>query len=322
MNDGFGRKIDYLRISVTDRCNLRCTYCMPEHGTDWLPHEDILRYEDILRLCRIFAELGVTKYKLTGGEPLVRKGLASLAAGIKAIPGTQSVTITTNGVALREQLPALLKAGIDGVNLSLDTLNRARYAALTRRDALPEVLEGLRAAMETPQLRLKLNCVAMAGGGEDWTALAALARDNRLAVRFIELMPIGLGAMLGGCTEEDVSKALEEAYGPLTPSEGVYGNGPCRYFSLPGFAGKIGFISAMSHKFCAGCNRVRLTATGFLKTCLQYETGVDLHPLLSGPDGALRAAIEEAIRNKPAEHRFSAGNVPAREKHDMNQIGG
>ena len=322
MNDGFGRKIDYLRISVTDRCNLRCTYCMPESGTDWMPHEKILRYEDILRLCRIFASLGVNKYKLTCGEPLVRKGLASLAAGIREIPGTKSVTLTTNGVALREQLPALLEAGIDGINLSLDTLDRGRYAAITRRDELPAVLEGLRAALAAPQLRLKLNCVAMAGGREDWVALAALAKDSRLAVRFIELMPIGLGGMLGGCTEEDVSGALAQAYGPLTPSEGVYGNGPCRYFSLPGFQGKIGFISAMSHKFCAGCNRVRLTATGFLKTCLQYETGVDLAPLLAGSDEALRAAIEDAIRNKPAEHRFTAGDVPARERHDMNQIGG
>ena len=322
MNDGFGRKIDYLRVSVTDRCNLRCTYCMPETGTEWLPHEKVLRYEDILRLCRIFASLGVTKYKLTGGEPLVRKGLASLAAGIRAIPGTTSVTLTTNGVALREQLPALLEAGIDGINLSLDTLDRDRYAAITRRDALPAVLEGLETALAAPELRLKLNCVAMAGCREDWVELASLAKDNRLAVRFIELMPIGLGGMLGGCTEEDVSGALEQAYGPLTPSEGVYGNGPCRYFSLPGFRGKIGFISAMSHKFCAGCNRVRLTATGFLKTCLQYETGVDLAPLLTGSDEALRTAIEDAIRNKPAEHRFTAGDVPSREKHDMNQIGG
>jgi cyclic pyranopterin phosphate synthase len=321
VNDGFGRTIDYLRVSVTDRCNLRCAYCMPESGTEWLPHERILRYEDILRLCRIFASLGVTKYKLTGGEPLVRKGLASLAAGIRAIPGTQSVTLTTNGVALKEQLPALLEAGIDGINLSLDTLDRARYAALTRRDALPTVLEGLRAAMDAP-VRLKLNCVAMQGSEEDWIALASLAKDKPLAVRFIELMPIGLGRALGGCTEEDITKVLSREYGPLTPSEGVYGNGPCSYFSLPGFAGRIGFISAMSHKFCAGCNRVRLTATGFLKTCLQYETGVDLAPLLSGPDEALRAAIVEAVRNKPAEHRFSCGDVPAGERRDMNQIGG
>ena len=322
MNDAFGRKIDYLRISVTDRCNLRCTYCMPETGTEWLPHEKILRYEEILRLCRIFSGLGVTKYKLTGGEPLVRKGLASLAAGIKAIPGTESVTLTTNGVALREQLPDLLAAGVDGINLSLDTLDRARYAALTRRDVLPAVLSGLEAAMAAPGLRLKVNCVAMADGRADWTALAALAKENPISVRFIELMPIGLGGALGGVTEEDISAVLEAAYGPLAPCAGVFGNGPCRYFSLPGFQGKIGFISAMSHKFCTGCNRVRLTATGFLKTCLQYETGVDLAPLLSGEDEALRAAIEEAIRLKPAEHRFTAGEVPEGEKHGMSQIGG
>ena len=202
MIDALGRNIDYLRISVTDRCSLRCTYCMPEDGVQWLPHEEILRYEELLRLCRIFVSLGITKFKLTGGEPLVRKGVADFIRSLKQIDGVQSVTLTTNGVDLKNQLPALLDAGIDGINLSLDTLDRARFAARTRRDCLDQVLEGMYAALAVPGLNFKLNCVSMAGAEEDWIALAALAKDRPLTVRFIELMPIGLGqgrrSLLGG----------------------------------------------------------------------------------------------------------------------------
>ena len=160
MLDGFGRSIDYLRISVTDRCNLRCVYCMPEEGVPWMPQESILRYEDILRLCQFFVSLGIVNFRLTGGEPLARKGLAALVAGIKAISGAKRVALTTNGVALAENLPALVGAGLDGLNLSLDTLDRERFSALTRRDLLPEVLRGLDAALAAPGLNLKLNCVA------------------------------------------------------------------------------------------------------------------------------------------------------------------
>ena len=322
MRDGFGREIDYIRISVTDRCDLRCVYCMPDDGVEWTPHSGILRYEDILRLCGIFVDLGITKFKLTGGEPLVRKGIDSLVAGLRAIPGTESVTLTTNGVTLAEKLPALMAAGLEGVNISLDTLDRERFAAITRRDRLPQVLEGLDAALKTPGLGVKVNCVAMEGREDDWVALAALARSEPLAVRFIELMPIGLGGGLKPCGEAAVRAALEAAYGPMTGNDDVKGNGPCRYFALPGFRGRIGFISAMSHKFCAQCNRVRLTAAGYLKTCLQYDTGVDLAPLLSGPDEALRQAITDAVARKPAEHCFTAEDVQHRERRIMSQIGG
>ena len=322
MLDLNGRSIDYLRISVTDRCNLRCAYCMPEEGVEWMDHGKILRYEDILRLCRLFGALGVTKFKLTGGEPLVRKGLPTLVEGLKAIPTTQSVTLTTNGVLLADQLPALLDAGLDGVNVSLDTLDRARYAQVTRRDLLPRALEGLEAAANTPGLNVKVNCVPMGDDGENWAALAALAKDRPVAVRFIELMPIGLGKSLSPCTEEQVRGELERVYGPMEPWDGPLGNGPCRYFTLPGFAGKIGFISAMSHKFCHRCNRVRLTASGFLKTCLQYETGVDLAPLLAEDDRVLLDAIQAAVEHKPAAHRFEESSVDAGEARRMNEIGG
>ena len=322
MLDGFGRRIEYLRVSITDRCSLRCTYCMPEDGVQWLPHGEILRYEELLRLVRLFANLGVKKIKITGGEPLVRKGVAGLIGEIKVIPGIEQVTLTTNGVALKVQLPDLLSVGIDGINLSLDTLDRERFAEITRRDALPQVLEGLDAALRAPGLNLKINCVAQAGREEDWIALAGLAKDHAVALRFIEPMPIGLGGGLTACTEADIRAALTGKFGPLTPFDGKLGNGPAKYFTLPGFSGKIGFISAVSHQFCDQCNRVRLTATGYLKTCLQYDVGADLHPLLAETDEVLQAAIVAAIENKPKAHRFSETTVENRESHIMSQIGG
>ncbi|MCC8025291.1 MAG: GTP 3',8-cyclase MoaA [Clostridium sp.] len=322
MIDGKSRTIDYLRISVTDRCNLRCVYCMPEKGVEWMPHEAVLRYEDILRLCRVFAGLGVTKYKITGGEPLVRKGLDTLISGIKAIPGAESVTITTNGALLKEQLPALLEAGLDGVNISLDTLDPARYQELTRRDELKAVMGSLKAALGAPGLNVKINCVPTGDRSRDWLELAALAREERAAVRFIELMPLGLGRSLASCTEAEIRRLLEKEYGPMAPFVGKLGNGPCRYFTVPGFLGKIGFISAMSHQFCHQCNRVRLTAGGFLKTCLQYNEGIELSPLLKGSDRQLREAIRAAIYRKPGAHQFAAGAGAGLEGHLMNQIGG
>lgn len=322
MIDSFGRKIDYLRISVTDRCSLRCTYCMPVDGVQWLSHTEILRYEELLRLVRIFVSLGITKFKLTGGEPLVRKGLADFIRSMRAIDGVQSVTLTTNGVDLKNQLPALLDAGIDGINLSLDTLDRARFAARTRRDCLPQVLEGMHAALAVPELNFKLNCVSMAGAEDDWIALAALAKDRPLTVRFIELMPIGMGQGSAPCTEAEVSAALERVYGPLTPYDTPLGNGPAHYCSLPGFAGKIGFISAVSHQFCERCNRVRLTASGYLKTCLQYDVGAALAPLLKESDDVIRAAIEDAVSRKPVSHQFTNPSPEHREGRIMSQIGG
>ena len=323
MVDGQGRAIRYLRVSVTDRCNLRCRYCMPESGVDWVPHGRVLTYEQMARLVGLCAGLGVEKVRLTGGEPLVRRGLSALVRMVKETPGIRQVCLTTNGVLLPEQLPALLEAGLDGVNLSLDTLDRGQYAALTRRDELPRALAGLEAALAAPGLTVKLNCVPLAANEDQWVPLAALARDRDLAVRFIELMPIGLGRGLPGRSEAQVLARLEAAFGPLRPLEAPPG-GPARYGTFPGFQGRVGFISAMTHPFCAACDRVRLTASGFLKTCLQYQTGVDLRALLEAGagDSALRAAILEAVRQKPACHHFGSAPAPGDEGHTMNQIGG
>ncbi len=324
MLDQFGRSIRYLRVSVTDRCNLRCRYCMPEEGITWVDHSAILSYEQILRLVRLAAGLGVEKVRLTGGEPLVRKGLVGLVRGIKATGGIRTVSLTTNGVLLAEQLPALLEAGLDGVNLSLDTLDRDQFAALTRRDELPRTLEGLEAALAAPGLTVKLNCVPSGDNDAQLVPLAALARDRDLTVRFIELMPIGLGDTLTRRTEDEVLSRLEKAFGPAIPCPSDPLAGPSRNVTFPGFRGQVGFISAVSHQFCQSCNRVRLTATGFLKTCLQYDHGVDLKALLDtgADDAALLEAMAEAIGRKPASHHFGGSRQARDEGRNMNQIGG
>ena len=320
MKDGFGRTIDYLRISVTDRCNLRCRYCMPEEGVDQLSHEEILRYEDILRLASIFAKLGVRKVRLTGGEPLARKGLAALVEGLRAIDGIREVAVTTNGTLLTDQLPGLLAAGLTGVNISLDTLREETFRQITRREGVGRTVAAIDACLAAG-LPVKVNCVPIAPE-EELVELAGLAKDLPLAVRFIELMPIGLGKDLCGRREDELRALLERAYGPMAPYEGHLGSGPSRYVAPSGFQGQIGFISSLSHQFCDRCNRVRLTANGFLKTCLQYDRGVWLRPLLGGPDEGLEEAILAAVRDKPAAHQFAKGQVAGGERHIMSQIGG
>ncbi len=326
MLDRCSRTIDYIRISVTDRCNLRCVYCMPEDGIQWVPHNAVLSYEEILRLCRIFARLGLSKIKLTGGEPLVRRGMDRLISDMKAIDGIRCVTLTTNGLLLSEQIEGLVQAGLDGVNISLDTLDPQQFKEITRRDGLDKVLAGLYAALSYPGLNVKLNCLPMGRNDEQLVPLAGLAKDAPLSVRFIEVMPIGLGKTLTHRSEEDVKAILEAAYGPMTPYEGKrLGNGPCHYFELPGFTGKVGFISAISHQFCDQCNRVRLTSEGFLKTCLQYEIGVDLKALMNEgfDDDYIAQAISETIFNKPSQHHFAdTSGETALEQHVMSQIGG
>lgn len=325
MIDRCARTIDYIRISVTDRCNLRCVYCMPENGVQWIPHNAVLSYEELLRLCRIFAGLGLSKIKLTGGEPLVRKGIDRLISDLKAIDGIRCVTLTTNGLLLADQIDSLVDHGLDGVNISLDTLDREQFKAITRRDALDKVLKGLDAALSHPGLNVKINCLPMGTNDDQLVPMAGLAKDSRLAVRFIEVMPIGLGKSLTHRSEDDVKAILERAYGPMTPYDGTLGNGPCHYFSLSGFTGKVGFISAISHQFCDQCNRVRLTSEGFLKTCLQYEMGIDLKALMVDgyDDSHIAEAVFQAIYNKPNQHHFvDTSGETGLEQHVMSQIGG
>ncbi|HEX3022439.1 MAG TPA: GTP 3',8-cyclase MoaA, partial [Lachnospiraceae bacterium] len=271
-------------------------------------HEDILSYDEIVRLCRCFATLGINKIKLTGGEPLVRKGLANLVRMVKGIDGIKSVTLTTNGILLKDQLPELMEAGLDGVNISLDTLDPNSYERITRSNVLSNVLAGLKEALRYEELNVKINCVPIPGlNKEDILSIAQLAKDSRLSVRFIEMMPIGLGKQYPFYSEDSILEELESIYGQLQICESKLGNGPAHYYSIPGFVGKIGFISAISHKFCDECNRVRLTSDGFLKTCLQYAEGTDLKYIVraTNEDSELEQAIRQTIFRKPKSHQFS-----------------
>lgn len=324
MLDQYGRIIDYMRISLTDRCNLRCIYCMPEEGICQIPREELLGQDEIIKICRLAGELGISRIKLTGGEPLVRRICVPLVKELKALPGIQQVTLTTNGILLKEQLPGLMEAGLDALNISLDTLEAENFRRITRRNELDRTLEGLEAALSYPSLKVKINCVPTFQTDQELLQVAALARENPLHVRFIEMMPIGLGKDFTARDENSVKEILEKKYGILTPVSEILGNGPCHYYTLGGFKGKIGFISALSHKFCNQCNRVRLTSTGYLKGCLQFENGVDLKALLrnGASDEILKNALQKAIFEKPAGHNFQEKKNGREESHIMSQIGG
>ena len=325
MFDSKGRNIHYLRLSVTDLCNLRCRYCMPD-GVDKLEREDILTYEEFLRLAALFARCGVDTVRVTGGEPLVRKGVEQLVKGLKAIPGIRKVTMTTNAVLLEQQLPALLEAGLDSVNISLDTLDPALFAKITARDEFAAVQAGIHAALESG-IPVKLNCVPQVGVNEgELEALAALAEDKPLQVRFIEMMPIGYGAAMPCISGPELLTRFRRRWPELAPLPGAacaaLGDGPAVYYTVPGWKGDIGFIAAVHGKFCASCNRVRLTSQGFLRPCLASETGCDLRTLLRGgaADEELLQAIRETIWSKPREHHFGDNSIPA--TRGMYRIGG
>lgn len=326
MTDNFGRNIDYIRISITDRCNLRCVYCMPEEGVESLRHSDILTFDEILRICRVLAKKGLKKVKITGGEPLVRRGAANLIKQIKDIDGIQSVTITTNGVLLTEQYHNLVGAGADSITVSLDTMDREKYAKITRRDEFKKVIDGIKYAQKENKVRLKINAVPIYGLDEaEILSLIEFAREYDTDVRFIEVMPIGSGTEFETVTEDDIKDIIEKHYGKLTLYSEKRGNGPAVHYSLDGFKGKIGFISAVSHKFCDKCNRVRLTADGCLKACLQFEAGADLMPCLrgGGTDAQLEEIMLAGIANKPQSHRFDDKDYFNEKEHrNMSQIGG
>ena len=323
MLDQYGRKIDYLRISVTDRCNLRCRYCMPEPMAA-VRHEDILRYEEILRICRAAAELGITKFKVTGGEPLVRAGCTEFIAALKKQPGTEQVTLTTNGMLLEKNLDALAAAGLDGVNISLDTLDNARFRSITgyTGDGADTLLRVLKECCANG-LHTKINAVLLEETEADAPALAAIAETLPADVRFIELMPIGFGTAMKRVSPEDILIALKERWLDLAPTDERRGNGPAHYYKSAALLGRIGFIDAVSHKFCAGCNRVRLTSTGQLKPCLCYADSADLRALIRGgcTDEGLKDALRAAVYAKPRAHCFDT-NAVITEKHAMSQIGG
>lgn len=320
MTDQYGRPVRYLRISLTDRCNLRCRYCMPEQGVDLCAHADLLRYEEIVAIARAALDCGIDTFKLTGGEPLARRGVPVLVAALKELPGTRQVTLTTNGLLLGDQLDALVAAGLDAVNVSLDTLDETQYHTLTRRAFAPgAVVDTVRAAARV--LPVKVNAVLLPETADQWLPLARLAADPGVDVRFIEQMPIGKGEADPGLAGDKVLAALRQAWPDLAPCNEPRGNGPAHYYKSAGLTGRIGFIDAVSHRFCASCNRLRLTCTGMLRPCLCYDDGTDLRALLrsgAGPD-KLKNAVEQAIAAKPEGHCFGSGHGS---RQTMNRIGG
>ncbi len=338
MQDGLGREIDYLRISVTDKCNLRCRYCMPPHGITSLAHEEILTLEEIFRLVGIMEQLGIRKVRLTGGEPMVRKNLSWLVEQIHGLCGIREIAMTTNGTLFAPQAKVYREAGLTAVNISLDTLDPKRFRCITgcdradRAAGVDSVLRAIDAALEQ-QLRVKINCVpCVEMNGDDLEGIAMLAEDRPVDVRFIELMPIGCGKEYTGISSKEILRRLERRFGAAIAVQGKVNmaTGPAEYYQFPGFSGRIGFISPISHKFCNECNRIRLTCEGRLKLCLHYDRGLELKPLLrSGvSDEEIGRQIINALKEKPSEHHFkekAAGEeLPGgvEEQRKMVQIGG
>lgn len=323
MLDRYGRVINYLRISVTDRCNLRCCYCMPE-GVQDVGMKNILTFEEIWEIVRTGVSLGITHIRITGGEPLMRKGCVDLIRGIREIPGVETITMTTNGVLLENYGKQLKEAGVDGVNISLDTLDPEEFYKITGKRELQEVLAGIRAA-KTAGLPVKLNAVNRKE--LDPIPLVRYAQEENLPIRFIEMMPVGYGKKYVGRSNEELRETLEAVCGNaecMTNWEELsrMGSGPAVYYQFSDLKVPVGFISAIHGKFCDTCNRVRLTAEGYLKLCLCYDEGEDLRRVLrEGEKENLRTIMEQTIFRKPAAHCFEH---PAEmtETHEMVKIGG
>lgn len=323
MLDRYGRVINYLRISVTDRCNLRCCYCMPE-GVQDVGMKNILTFEEIWEIVRTGVSLGITHIRITGGEPLVRKGCVDLIRGIREIPGVETITMTTNGVLLGNYGKQLKEAGVDGVNISLDTLDPEEFYKITGKRKLQEVLAGIRVA-KTAGLPVKLNAVNRKE--LDPIPLVRYAQEENLPLRFIEMMPVGYGKKYVGRSNEELWETLEAVCGKaecMTNREELsrMGSGPAVYYQFSDLKVPVGFISAIHGKFCDTCNRVRLTAEGYLKLCLCYDEGEDLRRVLrEGEKENLRTIMEQTIFRKPAAHCFEH---PAEmtETHEMVKIGG
>ena len=302
---------------------------MPPEGVPLMAHGDILSYEEIAAVAAEAAKLGIRKIRLTGGEPLVRPQLAALVELLRGIPGIEQVVLTTNGVRLAQQLPGLPAAGLSGVNFSLNAMDRKAYEAFTGRDCFDAAMAGLHAALDAPGLSVKINCVPTKGREDQVLKIASLARDTRASVRFIELMPIGMGSSLQGLNRDELFGLLESRYCPEgalaagprgTAPDSV--SGPAEYVRFPGFTSEIGFISAVSHRFCEDCNRIRLTADGRLKSCLAFPAGEDVKTILRSGAGeeALHESIVRCIQNKPKQHAF--GCQETEEQRLMSQIGG
>jgi cyclic pyranopterin phosphate synthase len=340
--DSFGRRIDYLRISVTDRCNLRCVYCMPPEGVPWSAPSEILTFEEIERFAAAAVEEGISKIRLTGGEPLVRKGIVDHVARLREITGIEAIAVTTNGVLLPRYAKDLVAAGLTRVNISLDTLDPDVYKQITRGGRLEDALAGIEAAFDAGMHPVKVNGVVVRSLDQDLLSFARMTLDRPLHIRFIEYMPVGgegepttggacsSESAVGAWTIEDhvpsdeivarlSAEGIEAGLGALEPvarDAAPGGWGPATYYRFPGAVGTIGVISPLSHHFCSECNRLRLTADGKLRTCLFSDDELDAREVLRG-GGDVRALVRAALAAKPESHNMRVGTV-----RRMSQIGG
>jgi cyclic pyranopterin phosphate synthase len=333
MEDRFGHRISYLRVSITDRCNERCTYCMPQELQEWLPRHDILTFEETLRLIRIASDLGVTKIRLTGGEPLTRRDVLQLFRQLPSLAKLRDIGLSTNGTLLaREVEPGLTMAQavrdcrFNSVNISLDTLDRAEYAQITGRDLLPEAIAGIDAAIAAGFPQIKINCVLMRDRNDrGLTRLVDFAADRNLLVRFIELMPVSTSEVLSEknfFAVAEAKRALEAQFGSLIPQPEFKTNGPATYYQVPGRKQRLGFIGAMTNlHFCESCNKLRLTCDGKLRPCLGSYLEFDImKPLRTGAgDEELRQFFLDVVERKPEQHDFRTTYQPGRK---MVAIGG
>jgi cyclic pyranopterin phosphate synthase len=330
MIDQYDRNINYLRVSVTDRCNLRCAYCMPREGISWIGHEEILKYEEIGRVIRITAKEGITKVRITGGEPLVRRGVVEFIASLQQIPELNDISLTTNGILLEGCAEQIYAAGIRRINISLDSLNTDKYAKITRGGDIRSVLAGIRKAEETGFSPIKINIVAIKGFNDDEILdFARLTIDHPYQIRFIELMPLGRASLEnnGRYLANDLIKERIETLGRLeqVDSRANVSGGPARIFRLSGGTGEIGFISPVSRHFCHTCNRLRLTADGHLRACLLSDDETDLKTRLraGADDEEIGALIRGTIARKPRQHGVSCDESHIRKcVKEMQAIGG
>jgi cyclic pyranopterin phosphate synthase len=317
MIDAYDRKINYLRISVTDLCNLRCQYCMPESGVLKKQHEDILTVEEIETIVRASAELGITKVRITGGEPLVRKGILEICKKIGAIEGLKEICLTTNGILLGDMAKELKQAGVTRVNISLDTLDPVKFKQITRCGEFADVIRGIDASREAGLLPLKINTVLIGGFNEDEISdMVELTRHEEIDVRFIELMPIGESAGWDSNCFIPASRVLEKE--PRLEPVLSEGAGVETLYRMPGYKGRVGLINPLSHPFCPQCNRIRVTADGKLKTCLHSAEEIKMKGLSAE---AIKERIESAVMNKPLRHYLNE-STKSESIRNMSQIGG
>lgn len=326
MEDRHGHRISYLRVSITDRCNERCAYCMPGEFHEWLARDDVLTFEETWRLVRIAASLGVSKVRITGGEPLTRRDVVDLVRGIAKIEGIRDVGLSTNATLLPKFAHDLRDAGVRSVNISLDTLDRQFYARITGRDFLPQVLDGIQSAIDAGFEQIKLNCVLMRGRNEDQLApLIEFAGERELTLRFIELMPVTTTEVLSDENFMSIlhaRRAIEKEFGELIPEPGFRTNGPAIYYQVPNRNQRIGFIGALTNlHFCETCNKLRLTCDGKLRPCLGSALEFDImRPLRAGAsDVDLRQIFLDVVDRKPLQHDFRDNYQPNRR---MIAIGG